>query len=149
MGPQPAFGSWQAHCPFHRLSPTTLCRKTLSLRHADDEDEVIRALKSWCVVAGHHDRQKAHVKGPRRFVVGCGAPDSVLEAQLLAENLLVAPAIPVLIDAELDASEGNPEGEVQRQRPARRGRGAARGGGRSARGRGRGAAHSDPDSPSD
>ena len=104
------------------------------------------------MLAEQHNRQRTHLKGPPRTFAGCGPPDAVLEAQLLTGNLSVAPAIPVLTDAELDEIEGvQPEAEVEQQRPGRgrRGGGAARRGGRGARGRGRGAANSDHEPPSD
>jgi len=104
--------SWQARCPFHRTSATVLCKLSMTIPvegpEADMEavNDVLRALKWWCLVAPDYSRRYTHHAFP--VCVAGAPPDVVLNAQCPAE----APE-QVLDDAELDALQ-QPGSELAR-----------------------------------
>jgi hypothetical protein len=68
VGPGKLFGAIQATCPFHRLSVTTKCTKTMNLpgKTIDDALKVVWTLRHWCNRAGTYHRQRFHIV-PRRL----------------------------------------------------------------------------------
>ena len=104
-GPEkrPKFGSWQAACPYHKLSEVTMCKKAIGLRNetAEEKQNCLRLLKLWCLQAPNHDRRRHHNNvNPR---VAELLDDSVLEARL--EALSEPPSRENLQDdAALDAA---------------------------------------------
>lgn len=63
VGPGKLFGAIQATCPFHRLSATTRCTKTMNLpgKTIDDALKVVWTLRHWCNRATTFHRQRFHI----------------------------------------------------------------------------------------
>ena len=75
----------------------------------EDEDDAIRLLKSWCLLAPLKTYKREHdLYKPRDLSV---LPDCVLEAEL---EKLPAPPVPIVSDLEMDA--GAPLGPKRRAR---------------------------------
>ena len=95
---RPPHGSWQATCPFHKLSKATGCKKAIGLKNKTDEEkqECCSLLKMWCLAVVNHDRRTSHCRvQPRQIEM---LDDSVLEARLA-----LLPALPgpdALLDHE-------------------------------------------------
>ena len=121
--------SWECRCPFHKLSKTTGCKRTIEFND-DSKDHALIAAKWWCNQAQMHSRQKLHRK--------CFS--EILEVPFLPEDVLISdrinelPTAPILTDAELDAIDRKrKKAELEKKKKAAakgRGRGQGKGSGR-------------------
>ena len=97
---RPPFGSWQATCPYHKVSHVTGCKKAVGLLDGTDEEKqrCCKLLKLWCLQAPQHDRRRSHAAvQPRDMEL---LDDAVLEARV--SNIMPPPET-VETDEALDA----------------------------------------------
>ena len=126
--------SFEARCPFHRLSKKTTCKKTFSYT-PDTEELVLASLRHWGNTARQFNRQVHHMDSMKScFDVPLQSYDILLAGQILEQDK-PAPGT-VKTDKELDQEEA----VALRARGRGRGRGAqqARGGRQRGVGRGKG-----------
>ncbi len=141
------FGGIEAHCPFHRKSERSDCKKYLQLKSADPEHRmhVLWCLRHWCNQAKSFERQRYHVLlgDIDNMTYTHPAPD-VISAQMISEARPARPSVKTDIELDREAAEVQPQAPGRGSRRGRRaGRaGRARGRGRS---RGRGGGHGDQD----
>jgi hypothetical protein len=104
-GPGMPNGAMQATCPYHRLTETTGCKKTMNFpsRRLDDVLRVMWTLRHWCNRAHMYSRQRNHVL-PRKLDVA-DTPDIGV---ILAARLTKAPAAFPPTDVELDRGTAGP-----------------------------------------
>eukprot|EP00971_Amphidinium_carterae_P312584 6212749-Amphidinium_carterae.5 len=103
---------WEAHCPFHRKSRTTECKKNLAFAYSTSE-EVVRALKGWCLESVHADRKWKHVMVPADPLL-C-PQDEVLETRLAG---IAEKPVRVQTDEELDGVGADTAPQQKRRRKA-------------------------------
>ena len=81
--------SWQCMCPFHRKSPNSGCKKTLSvntgtgLSFTAESDRVLDCLRHWANQALLFDRQRTHLGF--HVLAGDEPPKEVISAQMITQ----------------------------------------------------------------